>query len=270
MTRWLAFAVLMAAGFLPPVDFFIVNVALPSIHASLNATPAEVQLVISGYAAGYAVFLIVGGRLGDMFGRRRCFIIGMAAFTLTNLMCGLARTPTELVIGRVLQGLAAALLAPQVLASIRALYPDERGLSRALSVYGMTMGLAAAIGQFSGGALVQWNPLDLGWRAIFLIKLPICLLTMLAAWNLLPEAGGGSANARPPRKTRTLRRRRNFMRMEFSSPKTKGKRCATLTACDFGLRRGLKRQPLSKLPSCLPFDSPDFSSSPRLRQRLAR
>ena len=191
MTRWLAFAVLMAAGFLPPVDFFIVNVALPSIHASLNATPAEVQLVISGYAAGYAVFLIVGGRLGDMFGRRRCFIIGMAAFTLTNLMCGLARTPTELVIGRVLQGLAAALLAPQVLASIRALYPDERGLSRALSVYGMTMGLAAAIGQFSGGALVQWNPLDLGWRAIFLIKLPICLLTMLAAWKLLPETGGG-------------------------------------------------------------------------------
>src|SRR5580704_10249339 len=90
--RWLACVVLLAGAFLPPVDFFIVNVTLPSIHATLHATPAQVQLVISGYAAGYAVFLVTGGRLGDLYGRRRLFLIGMAGFTIANLLCGLAGT----------------------------------------------------------------------------------------------------------------------------------------------------------------------------------
>lgn len=189
--RWLAFAVLLAGGFLPPVDFFIVNVALPSIQDDLRATAAEVQLVISGYAAGYAVFLISGGRLGDLFGRRLCFIAGMTAFTLANLWCGLAATPTQLVIARVFQGLAAALLIPQVLGAIRALYAEEKALARALSFYGVMMGLAAAAGQFAGGALVHWSPFDLGWRAVFLLKLPVCALIILAAWKLLPETGGG-------------------------------------------------------------------------------
>jgi len=119
--RWFAFAVLLAGGFMPPVDFFIVNVALSSIYESLRTTPAETQLVISSYAAGYAVFLITGGRLGDLFGRRTCYLWGMAAFALTNLACGLAMTPTQLLVARVFQGAAAALLVPQVLASIRAI-----------------------------------------------------------------------------------------------------------------------------------------------------
>ncbi len=191
MQRWLAFAILMAGGFLPPVDFFIVNVALPTIRDSLAATPAQTQLVISGYAAGYAVFLITGGRLGDLYGRRRCFLLGMVLFTLTNVLCGIAPNANLLLVGRVLQGLAAALLAPQVLGAVRALYADPRALSKALSIFGITMGLAAAVGQFSGGALVAWNPLDLGWRAIFLIKIPVCLPILLAAWRFLPETGGG-------------------------------------------------------------------------------
>jgi MFS family permease len=190
LTRWLAALALLAGGFLPPADFFIVNVALPSIHESLHATPAEVQLVISGYAAGYAVCLITGGRLGDLYGRRRLFLWGMAAFTLTNLICGLAATPAQLLVGRVLQGLAAALVIPQVLGSLRALFDDERALARAMSAYGIMMGMAAVVGQFSGGALVQWNPAGLGWRAIFLLKLPICLASMLAAWLLVPETSG--------------------------------------------------------------------------------
>jgi len=189
--RWFAFATLLAGGFMPPVDFFIVNVALSSIHESLRTTPGETQLVISAYAAGYAVFLISGGRLGDLFGRRTCYLWGMAAFALTNLACGLARTPTELLVGRTLQGMAAALLVPQVLASIRALHTDEPALIKALGLYGMMMGLAAATGQFAGGALVQWNPLDLGWRAIFLVKVPICALTFALAWRLVPETSGG-------------------------------------------------------------------------------
>ena len=188
--RWLAFIVLVVGGLLPSVDFFIVNVSLPSIHTSLGANPAEVQLVVSGYAASYAVFLITGGRLGDLYGRRRLFMIGMAGFLATNALCGLAITPAQLVIGRILQGVTAALLAPQVLGSIRALFPGESELASALSFYGIMMGLAACLGQFSGGALVEWSPFDLGWRTVFLAKLPIGIPVLLLGWWLIPETSG--------------------------------------------------------------------------------
>jgi MFS family permease len=189
--RWVALVVLLAGGFLPPLDFFIVNVARSSIHESLGATPAQLQLVISGYACGYGVLLITGGRLGDLYGRKRCFLIGMAGFSLASLGCGVATSPTNLVIARVIQGLAAAVLLPQVLGSIRALFPNERELARAMSAYGIMMGMAAVIGQFSGGALIQWNPADLGWRAIFLLTLPVCAATLVLGWKVVPETGGG-------------------------------------------------------------------------------
>jgi MFS family permease len=189
--RWVALGVLLAGGFLPPVDFFIVNVALSSIHESLQATPAELQLVISGYASGYAVFLITGGRLGDLFGRRRCFLSGLAAFSLASLCCGIAASPAELVVSRVLQGAAAAVVQPQVLGSIRALFPDERELARAMSCYGVMMGMAAVVGQFGGGALIQWNPAGLGWRAIFLLTLPVCIAILALGTKVVPETGGG-------------------------------------------------------------------------------
>ena len=187
-THWLVLTILLAGAFLPPVDFFIVNVTLPSIHRSLGASPAELQLVIGVYAAGYAVFLITGGRLGDLYGRRRMFLLGMAGFTVTNMLCGLAATPLQLLIGRAFQGVSAALLVPQVLGSIRALSTNDRDLARALSAYGVTMGIAAVAGQFAGGALVQWSPFDLGWRTVFILKLPVCLLVMAAAWRLVPES----------------------------------------------------------------------------------
>ena len=190
--RWMALVVLLAGGFMPPLDFFIVNVALSSIHESLGANPAELQLVISGYACGYGVFLITGGRLGDLYGRKRCFLIGMAGFSLASLGCGIAASPAHLVIARIVQGSAAAVLLPQVLGSIRALFPNERELARAMSAYGIMMGLAAAIGQFSGGALLQWNPAGLGWRAIFLMTLPVCAVTLFLGWKVVPETGGGS------------------------------------------------------------------------------
>jgi MFS family permease len=187
-----ALVVLLAGGFMPPLDFFIVNVALSSIHESLGATPAELQLVISGYACGYGVFLITGGRLGDLYGRKRCFLIGMAGFSLASLGCGIATTPLHLVLARIVQGSAAAVLLPQVLGSIRALFPEERALARAMSAYGIMMGMAAAIGQFSGGALIQWNPAGLGWRAIFLLTLPVCATALFLGWKVVPETGGGS------------------------------------------------------------------------------
>jgi len=118
--KWVALVVLLAGGFLPPVDFFIVNVALSSIHERLGATPAELQLVISGYAFGYVVFLITGGRLGDLYGRRRCFLAGLAGSSLASLCRGIDTSPAELVVARILQGAAAAVVQPQVLGSIRA------------------------------------------------------------------------------------------------------------------------------------------------------
>jgi MFS family permease len=190
--HWLALSVLLAGAFLPPVDFFIVNVTLPSIHLSLGATPAELQLVISVYSAGYAVLLITGGRLGDLYGRRRLFLIGMTGFTITNMLCGLAASPVQLLVWRALQGICAALLVPQTLGSMRALCSDDRQLGQALSAYGMMMGLAGMTGQFLGGALVQWSPFDLGWRTVFLLKLPVCLLVLFAAWRLLPETSATS------------------------------------------------------------------------------
>ena len=188
--RWLAFTILSIGALLPSIDFFIVNVTLPSIHTSIGASPAELQLVVSGYAGTFAVFLITGGRLGDLYGRRFIFMLGMAGFIATNTLCGLAATPVQLVIGRILQGVSAAMLGPQVLGSIRALFPSESELAKALSVYGVLVGLAASIGQFSGGALVEWSPFGWGWRTVFLVKLPIGLLVLIAAWLTVPETSG--------------------------------------------------------------------------------
>ena len=185
--RWLAFIVLLAGGLLPSVDFFIVNVSLPSIHTSLGASPAEAQLIVSGYAASYAVFLITGGRLGDLYRPAPSVPDRHGRFCRDQCPVRPRRDTDELVIGRILQGVAAAMLAPQVLGSIRALFPGEGELARALSLYGVMMGLAASIGQFSGGALVEWSPFGLGWRTVFLAKLPIGIPVMLAAWWLVPE-----------------------------------------------------------------------------------
>jgi MFS family permease len=191
--RWAALVVLLAGGFLPPLDFFIVNVALSSIHESLRASPAELQLVISSYASAYAVFLITGGRLGDLYGRKRCFLIGLIGFTVASLGCGLAPSAPVLLVSRFVQGAAAAIIQPQVLGSVRALFPEERALARAMSAYGIMMGMAGAIGQFSGGALVQWDLAGLGWRTIFLLPLPVCALILLLGVRLVPETGRGGA-----------------------------------------------------------------------------
>jgi EmrB/QacA subfamily drug resistance transporter len=187
--RWAALAVLLTGAFLAPLDFFIVNVAMPSITEGLKASPGDVQLVISGYAVIYAVFLITGGRLGDIFGRKQVFLCGLAGFALASGFCGLAPSPLLLILARMLQALAAAAMAPQALASVHALFPaHERG--RALSIYGVTLGLSSIVGQLLGGALVEADVGHLGWRLIFLINLPISVLAFLAALPLLRETRG--------------------------------------------------------------------------------
>ncbi|MEQ7918494.1 MFS transporter [Xanthomonas sp. WHRI 1810A] len=184
--RWLMFMVLLVGAFLPPLDFFIVNVALPSIQVELGATSSAEQLVISAYAALYAVTLITGGRMGDLYGRGRMFFLGLMGFAAASLLCGLAGSPWVLIAGRALQGLTAAVMAPQALASVQVLFPEsEKPL--ALSLYGAVFGLASVVGQALGGILIALNVLGLGWRAIFLVNLPIALLVVLFGLPLLKE-----------------------------------------------------------------------------------
>lgn len=183
------FAVLLAGAFLPPLDFFIVNVALPSIRSELGAGASAEQLIISSYAALYAVTLITGGRLGDLFGRERMFIAGLLGFAAASLLCGIAWSPWALVSGRAVQGVTAAIMAPQALASVQALFPPrERHI--ALSLYGAVFGLASVIGQALGGILIELNVLGLGWRAIFLVNLPVAATVSLCALTLLRATRG--------------------------------------------------------------------------------
>lgn len=187
--RWAALAVLLTGAILAPLDFFIVNNAMPAITRGLGATAADVQLVISGYAVIYAVFLITGGRLGDIYGRKSVFVIGLSGFALASALCGLAWSPGALIGARLLQAFAAAAMAPQALASVHALFPPhERG--RALGVYGIALGVSSIIGQLLGGALVGADIGGFGWRLIFLINVPIAALTIAAAFPLLRETRG--------------------------------------------------------------------------------
>lgn len=190
--RWLALVVLLTGTLLPPLDFFIVNVALPAMRAGLEASSDVSQLVISVYAAAYAVTLILGGRLGDLYGRKRVFVSGMLGFGIASAWCGLAPSPGMLVMGRLLQGISAAIMAPQSLASIHAIFPASEK-NRALSLYGATFGLASVGGQLLGGILVSSSPWGLGWRSVFLINIPIIVLAVPAAWVLLRESRAESA-----------------------------------------------------------------------------
>lgn len=191
--RWFRFAVLLTGVFLSPLDFFIVNIALPAIKEEFGATPADLQLVVSGYMTTYAVFLITGGRLGDIFGRRTIFLAGVACFAGASAICGSAPSSSILVAGRILQGFGAALMVPQGLASINVIFaPEEKSL--ALGLYGATLGLAAASGQILGGFLVSADVFGLGWRIVFLVNLPIAAAVLISGL-LLPEA----SNPRRPR-----------------------------------------------------------------------
>jgi MFS family permease len=183
---------LLVGVLLPMVDFFIVNVALPSIDKDLHASAPLLELVVSAYACAYALLLVMGGRLGDSFGRRRLFLTGMAAFTATSLACGLAPSAAVLVVARAAQGASAALMVPQVLATIQAATTGQRR-ARALGRYGATGGIAAVIGQLFGGLLVSANIDGATWRPIFLVNVPIGLAGLIFARRYLPDTRAESA-----------------------------------------------------------------------------
>ncbi|MYS95390.1 MULTISPECIES: MFS transporter [Streptomyces] len=179
------FTVLLAAA-LPLIDFFIVNVALPTIGADLAASESVLELVVAGYGVSYAVLLVLGGRLGDLFGRRRLFLVGMAAFGLTSLACGLAPGAWSLVAARVAQGASAAAMLPQVLATIQATTTGPRR-AKAMGLYGATAGLSMVAGQILGGVLVAADIAGTGWRSVFLVNVPVVLAGLVLAVRAVPE-----------------------------------------------------------------------------------
>lgn len=193
--RWLAFAVLVAAGFMDLLDTTIVNVAIPSIRNSLNATYAQIQWIVAGYLLALAVGLITGGRLGDIFGRKRVFIVGVVAFGLTSLGSGLAPTAGALVGSRVLQGLSAAIMIPQILSVVQVSFP--RGEQpRALALYSSVAGIAVMSGPLLAGVLLDvfhWS-----WRSIFLINVPVSALVVLTALAIVPESRAPHARRLDP------------------------------------------------------------------------
>jgi EmrB/QacA subfamily drug resistance transporter len=184
---WTALPVLMAGTFMIVLDFFIVNVALPSMQSGLHASASALEWVVAGYGLTFSVLLITAGRLGDQIGRRRVFSLGLGLFVLTSAACGLAPSAGLLVAGRFLQGVAAALISPTVLSIIGVLFTGTERV-RAISVYGVVMGLAAAGGQLIGGLLVQANLAGSGWRSVFLINIPIGLAALALTRRCIPES----------------------------------------------------------------------------------
>jgi MFS family permease len=192
--EWAPLSVLMVGTFVIVLDFFIVNVALPSIQSSLHADGSDLEWVVAGYGLTFAVFLVAAGRIGDRIGRRRAFVLGLWLFVVTSALCGLAPNALVLVAGRFAQGLGAALISPSVLALLGVIYPGARRV-RAITVYGVVMGLAAASGQVIGGLLISGDVAGIGWRAVFLINVPVGLIGLIVATRLLPESRAERARA---------------------------------------------------------------------------
>jgi EmrB/QacA subfamily drug resistance transporter len=190
---WNALPALLAGAVMVVLDFFIVNVALPSIATDLHAGASSLIWVVAGYGVGFGAFLILSARAGDRFGRRRVYVTGLALFTLASAACGFAPSSALLIAARCVQGAAGAIVMPQVLAIVAVSFRGEAH-ARALSIYGMALGLAAIGGQIVGGALVQGDVAGLGWRACFLINVPIGIAALAAAPRVIPEsrvAGAG-------------------------------------------------------------------------------
>jgi EmrB/QacA subfamily drug resistance transporter len=187
--RWLMLPVILTAMFMAGFDIWAVNVAAPSLQRDLHVSGAALQLIVGGYAFMYASGMVTGGRLGDLFGYKRMFLIGVAAFAVASLLCGAAPSSGALVAFRLVQGLTGAVMVPQVVALVTASFP-ARERSRALAWYGVTMGLGFVSGQILGGGLIQADVFGLGWRAIFLVNVPVGVVAVAVASAVVPQARG--------------------------------------------------------------------------------
>ncbi|WP_394434188.1 MFS transporter [Streptomyces sp. SGAir0957] len=190
-------AVVLTAQFMAVLDVFIVNVAAPTLRTELHASGAALQLVIAGYTITYAVLLITGARLGDLFGHRRAVLAGLALFTAASLACGLAGSSGQLIAFRMAQGAGSALMIPQVLSLIQRHSAGE-ARTRALGAYAAVLAVGAAAGQVLGGVLVSADLLGTGWRAVFLVNVPVGLALLALGHRELPRDGARRAErARP-------------------------------------------------------------------------
>ncbi|MBR0720405.1 MFS transporter [Bradyrhizobium manausense] len=183
--RWWVLAIVVAAQFMFGVDAFIVNVAIPTIAVDLHATPAQIESVIAIYLIAYATLVVTGGRLGDIHGTKNVFLAGVLGFTATSLWCGMAFSGAELITARLAQGATAALMVPQVLATLHLLFTDD-SRSRAFAIYGIVLGLAGAAGFLLGGLLVTIDLAHTGWRSVFFVNVPCGLVIAIAAWRIMP------------------------------------------------------------------------------------
>jgi len=209
--RWLMLAVLLGGQFMALLDAFVVNVALPSIGAGLHASGASLQLVVGGYAAAYAMLLITGARLGDLYGRRRVYLLGVVMFTAASLACGLAPDSALLVLARCAQGAAAAVMVPQIISVIQMRF-EGAARARALSAWGVVLATGAVAGVILGGVLVSADLLGAAWRPVFLVNVPFGVLLAVLVPRVVP------ADPLPARRTGPGSRRLDLRGLAIATP----------------------------------------------------
>src|ERR1700735_3269899 len=192
IAKWAPLAVILTGTFVYILDFFVVNVALPDIQHSLHASAASIEWLVSGYALTSASLLVCGGRPRAHHRRRGWLFLRLGAFVRASALCALAPSPGFLIAARLLQGAGGAIMAPNIMSILGMTYTG-RDRVRAISVYGMVMGIAAVGGQLIGGVLIDANVAGLGWRAIFWVNVPIGVAALAAAWRLVPESRAAHA-----------------------------------------------------------------------------
>ncbi|MEG2102322.1 MAG: MFS transporter, partial [Flavobacterium sp.] len=194
-TKYISLLILLLGHLLTILDIFIVNIAIPSIQRGLGSNNGKIQLVVSMYMVGFASFLIIGGKIGDYYGRKKIFILGMFLFMICSAGCGFAETIDHLILLRFFQGISAALMSPQVLSYIQVLFTDHKERTYAMGWYGIAIGIGTMLGQFLGGFLVELKPflIDDSWRYIFLINIPMCAAGLLLATRYLTQSRDNSS-----------------------------------------------------------------------------
>ena len=184
--RWLILGIVLAAEIMDLLDSTIVNVAGPSLKEKLGATPSALQWVIGGYTLTLGAGLVLGGRLADRYSRRNIFLLGLTSFTITSLLCAIAPNIESLIAFRLIQGFAGALVLPHVIGFIRDVFPPEE-LGKAFAIFGPVFGLGGILGPIIGGFIIDGNIASTGWRAVFLVNIPIGIINLALAWKYLPR-----------------------------------------------------------------------------------
>jgi EmrB/QacA subfamily drug resistance transporter len=187
---WLSLAILLTGLFMALLDQTIVNVALQTIRTSLHADESTLAWVISGYALAFGVALIPSGRIGDRFGHKRIFLVGLAVFTLSSVACGTSQSTLQLIVARIFQGLGGGIFFPAMMGLTQVMFPKQ-ALGRAFTYLGATIGCATALGPVTGGLLIKAFGSGDGWRSIFFVNLPIGVVVFIAAVLVLPSTALG-------------------------------------------------------------------------------